>query len=356
MSMFEPTPRTYNLALIGFGGVNRALAALVRDRGAELEKQLGFSLRIVAITDLRHGSWLDPGGIDPAVAVSVPPRESFPHGGSACANNKCVIQNCDADIVVEATFTDPADGEPATSHVRWALQAGKHVVTTNKGPVALHRDELLDLAAENSVCFAYEGAVMSGTPVLRFADQNLRGLEVASFEGVFNGTSNFVLGRMKQGRTLPQAVAEAQHLGYAEADPSADISGSDVRLKTVILANHVLGGKLTVADVSMTGIGDLTGADIADAARNARVWKLIGSAARATDGTVTGSVKPVALPLNHPLAGVSGATNAVSFSTDLLGTLTLSGPGAGRVETAYSLLADVIAIDDFDSKRVSSHV
>lgn len=336
----------HDLALIGFGGVNRALAELVRDRGDELAAELGFALRVVAITDLRLGSLLQADGIDLDAVFALAPGATFADwpGGHADPRNEEVIRESTADIVVEATFTNPVDGEPAVSHVRAALAAGKSVTTTNKGPVALAGAELNALAAENDALFAYEGSVVSGTPVLRFAEQTLKGLRIDAVRGILNGTSNYVLGQMEAGMDLPTAVAEAQTLGYAEADPTADIEGSDVRLKVVILANELLDADITPSDVSCTGIRGLTAADIADATARGLRYKLIGAAERAADGTVTARVEPIALPLTHPLAGVSGPTNAVSFDTDLLGTVTVSGPGAGRVETAYALLSDIIAI------------
>lgn len=289
MSMLEANMRTHNLALIGFGGVNRTLAELIRDRSGEFEQQLGFSLRIVAITDLRYGSWVEPEGIDPAFALAIRSGEPFP-GSFAGTDNARVIKGSNADIVVEATFTSPVDGEPATSHVRAALESGKHVTTTNKGPVALHGKELVSLAANRGVRFEFEGSLLSGTPILRFAGDLLRGLDVTGFEGIPNGTSNYLLGRMENGHSLDQAIVEAQQLGYAEADPSADIGGTDVRLKVVILANQVLGADLRISDVDINGIDGVSAVDIIAAAREGKVWKLIGSASRADDGRVTGSV------------------------------------------------------------------
>ncbi|WP_232481650.1 homoserine dehydrogenase [Arthrobacter sp. YN] len=257
------------------------------------------------------------------------------------------MKNSPADIVVEATFTSPVDGEPAVSHVRWAIESGKHVVTTNKGPVALQGTSLSELAANNGVRFEYEGAVMSGTPVIRLAHKMLGGLELNAVQGILNGTSNYVLGRMEAGLRLDESIAEAQNLGYAEADPTADIGGSDVRLKVAILANELLGANIHPHDVHSTGIQDITSADVTQALANGLRWKLIGEARRESDGSITASVQPVALPADHPLAGISGATNAVSFTTDLLGAVTVSGPGAGRVETAYALISDIIAVDEF---------
>lgn len=337
---------TYDIALIGFGGVNRTLAELIATRGDELSRELGFRLRVVAITDLRLGSLVRDGGIDLDMALRISPAdETFAaHGGSADPDNERVIRACSADIVCEATFTNPATGEPAASHVRWALEAGKSVCTTNKGPAALHGAELAGLARQNGLHFEFEGAVMSGTPVIRFAKQLLPGLALNGFEGILNGTSNYVLGRMEQGFSFDDSVREAQRRGYAEADPTADIEGFDVQLKVLILANELLGAGLTLADVQRQGISALTPEDLSRAKTEGRRWKLVGSARRNPDGTISAAVGPAALPLDHGLAGVSGANNAVSFNTDLLGPVTVSGPGAGRVETAYALLSDIIAM------------
>jgi len=337
----------YDLALIGFGGVNRALAELIRDRAEHLRSELGFELRIVAITDLRLGSLMQAEGIDVAQVLAMRPGESFDGlpGGDAEARNEYVIRNSTADIVVEATFTNPLDGQPAVSHVTWALESGKHVTTTNKGPIALAGAGLKALAAECGVRFEYEGSVLSGTPILRFAKQQLAGAGLTAVEGILNGTSNYVLGRMEAGLSLGDAVAEAQGLGYAEADPTADIEGSDVQLKVVILANELLGANLSTRDVERVGISVVSADDIVAAATQGKRWKLIGSARRLPDGTVTGRVAPAAVAADHPLQGISGATNAVKFETELLGDVTVSGPGAGRVETAYALLSDIIAID-----------
>ncbi|QIZ38832.1 homoserine dehydrogenase [Saccharopolyspora sp. ASAGF58] len=339
--------RRYDLALIGFGGVNRALAALIEERGDELAQELGFALRVVAITDLRAGSLVDVDGLDLAPLLSTAPGElafADMKGGSPDPRNEWVIREVPADIVAEATFTNPADGEPAVSHVRWALEAGKHVCTTNKGPVALHGRKLRNLAAEHGVSFEFEGSVLSGTPVLRTAQRLLSGLRITGVEGIMNGTSNFILGRLEDGADFDAAVSEAQDLGYAEADPTADVEGHDVALKVMILANEVLGADLRSGDVFREGISGITAEDIKDAADKGLRWKLVGSATRRADGSVDARVAPIALSADHPLSGIAGPVNAVAFRTDLLGTVTVSGPGAGRIETAYALLSDIIAI------------
>ncbi|MGF6513133.1 homoserine dehydrogenase [Pseudomonas sp. BT76 TE3572] len=337
----------YKLALVGFGGVNRALAQLIAERNENWKTELGFTLKIVGVTDLFLGSVIGREGLDAALLARLPAVKGalaqLP-GGAAEALNEAVIKDSGADIIVEATFTNPVDGEPATSFCRWALERGKHVVTTNKGPIALHGAELKALARRNNVAFEYEGSVMSGTPVIRVAKQSLAGSSIVGFEGILNGTSNFVLTCMEGGLGFAEAVSKAQELGYAEADPTADVEGHDVRLKVVILANELLDAKLKVSDVTCSGISSLALGDIEKARQDGARWKLIGAAMRHADGAISASVEPRLLKHDHPLAGISGATNAVSFTCELLGAVTVSGPGAGRMETAFALLSDIISI------------
>ncbi|MDR1237349.1 MAG: homoserine dehydrogenase, partial [Propionibacteriaceae bacterium] len=335
------------VALIGFGGVNRALAEIIHHDGAGLAAELGFTLRVTAITDLRFGSLVNADGVGLSDVFAMAPGETFagfPGGSETCSNEE-VIRTVSADIIAEATFTNPADGEPALSHIRWALESGKSACTTNKGPVAFAGAELKALAAANGVHFEYEGAVMSGTPVIRLAHGPLAGAGITAFEGILNGTSNYILGRMEAGLDQAAAIKEAQELGFAEADPTADIGGGDVRLKVTILSNELLGARLSTGDVSVEGITGITPEAVAAATAGGKHWKLIGSGKLNADGSVSARVAPALLDAAHPLAGVSGSANAVTFDTKYLGKVTVSGPGAGRTETAYALLSDIIAID-----------
>ncbi|MFK8048196.1 MAG: homoserine dehydrogenase [Halioglobus sp.] len=338
----------YNLALIGFGGVNRALVELILEKNRILKNEHNLHLDIVAISDMYFGSTIDPNGLDMRALMAAPPEKGvlarFPKGSEIAANDD-VIGGSNADIVVEATFTNPETGEPASSHCRSALSAGKHVVTTNKGPIAIFGEELSNLAATNNVFIRYEGAVMSGTPVIGLAENCLRGCDVTGFRGILNGTANHILGRIEDGCTMEEAIKEAQDFGYAEADPTADLEGYDVVLKVTILANLLLGANLNPGDVSREGISELSEVVIRHAAQRGQHWKLLAEATRHPDGLVEASVSPLCLSDYDPLASVSGALNAVCFQTDLLGDVTVSGPGAGKTATAYALLTDILAID-----------
>ena len=348
--------RNYNLALVGLGNVNRTLAEVIHTEGAALAEELGFTLTITAITDLLFGTIVDANGVDLDAVLGLKKGETFAIiGGTDAVDNETFIRTAPADIVIEATFTNPVDGQPAVSHVRWALESGKSVCTTNKGPAAFAADELKALAAHNGVRFEFEGAVMSGTPVLRLASGPLKAVGMVGYSGILNGTSNYILGRMESGLSQDDAIKEAQDLGYAEADPTADIGGSDVRLKVAVLAHELLGAHVVPDDIPTCGITDITPAMVAQAKAEGKTWKLIGQGSRAEDGTITCSVGPQQLDSTHPLFGISGATNAVMFDTRFLGPVTISGPGAGRKETAYALLSDIIAIDAYNQAQKANN-
>ena len=217
-----------------------------------------------------------------------------------------------------------------------------HVVTTNKGPVALHYAELQALARQNGVQIGIEGTVMSGTPAIRMGLDLLAGAGVNRVQGILNGTTNYILTRMAEGVPYTDALAEAQSQGYAEADPTGDVEGFDAAGKVVILADVLMGASITMADVDRQGITKLTLEDIADARAEKMCWKLIARIEKTATG-VKASVRPTLIPLADPLASVNGATNAITYSTSLLGDVTLIGPGAGRLATGYAILCDLLA-------------
>lgn len=336
----------YRLALIGFGTVGQGFVEILRDRSVDLTEQFGVRYRITGVCDARLGSVHDPAGLDPEALL-----EAVRDGGgleSLAAPDLGwdairLAEQGAADVLVELSFTDLETGEPATTHVRRALESGKHVVTTNKGPIALHWPELSALAAERGLQIGAEGTVMSGTPTVNLGLNLLRAADVRAVRGILNGTCNYILTRMEAGASYEDALNEAQAKGYAEADPSGDVEGFDAAGKVVILGNLLMGEPLTMEDVDRTGISGLTLDDIASAAEAGERWKLIGSLERGPDG-VKAVVAPQRVPLSHPLSSVGGAMNAVTFETGILGEVTLVGPGAGRLETGYSVLVDLLEI------------
>jgi homoserine dehydrogenase len=332
------------LALIGFGTVGQGFAQILAERGEGLAERHGLELSIIAVSDFNRGSVYRAKGFDPRelldAADALEALDADARGWDALTT----IRESGADVVAELSFTDLKTGEPALTHVREALTLGMDVVTTNKGPIALRFAELRRLGAEHGAGIGVEGTVMSGTPTLALGAGLLAGAGVSRIQGILNGTTNYILTRMEAGLDFAAALAEAQRLGYAEADPSGDVDGIDAAGKVVILANLVMDAPLAMDDVTRKGIRDITPDDIAAAAAAGERWKLLGSVERRPDGSVKASVGPQRVPLSHPLAGIGGPTNACTFTTDLLDDVTIVGPGAGRLATGYALVEDLIAL------------
>ncbi len=335
----------YKLALVGFGVVGQGLAEILLKHKDRLEKEHGFEFSVVAVSDFVKGAAYDPKGLDLAklLALAKENRISEYPGATTGWNALDTIAKSNADVVVEATYTDIKTAEPAYSHFKAALNSGKHLVTTNKGPTALFFREVAALAKSRKVQFRYEGTVISGTPALNLAELCLAGNEIREIRGIVNGTTNFILTNMEKGKSYADALKEAQDLGFAEAIPDADVEGFDAMAKVVILAKAVMGADIKVADVDRTGITKITLDDVNNAKAEGKRWKLIGRVAR-EGGAVRASVRPEKLDVADPLAGVGGATNALTFSTDLIRNVTIIGPGAGKIETGYSILVDLLAI------------
>jgi homoserine dehydrogenase len=339
--------KTYRLALIGFGNVGRGLAQLLIDKETQLGFDLEIAIKITAVSDMHLGYASDPEGLNLRELLRLPNDKgaltNLP-GGRKEADNEGAITADHVDIVAELTFTNPKTGEPAITHCNLAKNHGKHAITTNKGPVALAGGRLRNSAKFDRLAFRYEGSVMSGTPVIRFAKEALAGASISSFRGILNGTANYVLGQVEAGDSFEDAVKSAQELGYAEADPTADIGGSDVFAKVRILSGELFGYGCKIASEHMVGLEGLVEDDVRNAPENGHRWKLIGEGKLDEAGQAHLSVKPMLLPMSDPLAGLSGALNGVSFGTDVLGDVTVVGPGAGRVETAFALLSDILDI------------
>lgn len=326
----------HRIALAGCGNVGRAVVRLIAE-----EYPAARGLEVVAVCDVRFGTVMAESGIDPHRFLEAVEAGTVPQlpGFAGDAGVLETIDACTADTLVELTFTDLDSGEPATSHIRHALASGLNVSTTNKGPIALHLDELEELARAHGVVLAYEGTVMSGSPALRTA----AALRDAGFEGaigILNGTTNYIISRMEEGCSYADALAEAQDRGYAEADPRGDVDGHDAAGKLVILARVLAGVTIPITEISTVPLSALTSEEVNAAAAAGERWRHVATLESSNGGWV-GSVSPRRLPVSHPLASISGATNAITYETELLGEVTIAGPGAGREATAYAVLSDL---------------
>jgi len=338
----------YTLALIGFGTVGQGFAELLIQKREDLKERYGLKYKVTAIADTLKGSVLDSKGLD-MEAVLAWVREGknlndFPSGTKGL-DALATIRDSGADVVFEATYTDIKTAEPATGHLKAALQQGRHVVTTNKGPLALHYKELADLARRERRHLMFEGTVMAGSPVFNLMRTGLPGTRITEIKGILNGTTNYILTRMEEGLSYEDALKKAQELGYAEAVPDADVLGWDALAKVCILAAVVFGESVKPDPSSLPceGITKIAAEDIRKAKEQGKRYKLIGRVAKEGD-KVTVGVGPQALPLSDPLTGVMGGTNALTYVNDSLNAVTLVGPGAGRKETGYAMFNDFINI------------
>ncbi len=329
------------IVLLGFGVVARSFAEVVVSEGPKLARDYGLRPRVVGIVD-SHGAALDKDGLDLRKALdSKKSRGDLSGMGGSyheAMDGVHAVRETECEVVVETTPTEIRKGEPGLSHVKASMMSGRHVVCTNKGPLALAMPALMELAQHNDVVFKFSGTVGGGTPVLDFAKKCLEGSEIRSIRGILNGTSNYILTRMSsEGASMEDALADAQRLGYAEADPTYDIEGFDTACKLVITSNYVLGTSLSIKDVDIQGITKVSSEDIAGAAARGETVKLIGSVGSRA------KVSPESIGLTHPL-NVSGTFNAICFDTHPSGEVTLVGKGAGGPETATSVVRDLIEI------------
>lgn len=332
------------IAIIGFGTVGQGLAEILLSKKEYLKKKYNYSFDIVAIADFAFGNVYNGKGLDVEYFLKKAKSKKKFDKDLKEWDNVQLIKKCNADVVCELTYTDLKTGSPAIDHCKAAFETGKSVVTSNKGPAALMYNKLKKIAVKNNVDFKIEGTVVAGTPIINLTEGPLAGCEISKIRGILNGTTNYMLSEMEKGMAYDEVLKVAQEKGYAEADPTGDVEGYDARGKVTILANIVMGADLKINDVSCKGITKITPKDIETAKKENSRWKLIGCVEKKKDGTVVGSVAPEMVSLTHPLAGVMGATNALTFSTDLMGDVTIVGPGAGRIETGFSILTDLLSI------------
>lgn len=335
-----------SLALVGFGNVARAFVHLLRDVRGRLTTDHDIDWTVTGVSTRRHGMAINKLGLDlDALLDASNPSFDHLHCCPAVTDTADFIRAVEADVMVETTVLDVRTGGAAVAHVRAALEAGTHVITANKGPVACAHRELADLARAHGLAFRFESAVMDGTPIINLVERTLPGCRIRGFRAVLNSTTNVILTAMEAGGTLEGALAEARRLGIAEADADHDIDGLDAAAKTAVLINVLMGGATTPADIPTRGIRDVSAADLANARADGRRLRLVASAAQGPSG-VEARVQPVALAENDPLARLEGTTNAIVLQTDLMGDLTIIEHDPGVAQTAYGLLADLVAVVD----------
>ena len=310
-----------NVALLGFGVVGSGCAEVLTQNKDLIKAKVGQDVEIKYILDLRD-------------FPDSPFADRIVHDFNIIAN--------DPEVAIVAEMM--GGSHPAYEFTKACLEAGKSVVTSNKEVVANFGTELLALAAAHGVSYLFEASVGGGIPVLRSIYVDLAGNRIGEVNGILNGTTNYILTSMKQsGTSFADALKKAQELGYAEANPAADVEGLDAARKTAILCGLCFGKLVSPTDIHTEGITAISGTDVSDAAEMGYAIKLIGHA-DVTDGKITALVSPRFVPATNPLSGISDVFNGVLLKGDMVGEVMFYGPGAGKLPTASAVVGDIIDV------------
>ena len=322
--------------LSGFGTVGQGFAEVIKRRRDFFEDKYGEQPVVVGVIDSKTFA-IDQKGLDLDRLVARK-QEKKGVGDETYTDALAVMDSVKYDLLIEVSPTDVETGGTGLKTIRHALECGKDVITVNKGPLALHFHDLIALAKKNGCKFRFEGSVGGAMPIINLCHENLKGEKISSIRGIFNGTCNYILSKMDNGQPFEQALKEAQQLGYAETDPTNDVEGYDAATKVVILANSVFHRDVSFKDVKITGITGITPDAIAQAKSHNMVIRLVGEI---TETRL--EVAPRLIPIGHPLS-ISGTLNIAQIDADLAGPITITGRGAGKIETASAILSDLIAI------------
>ncbi len=338
--------KTFRIALLGFGVAGQAFSRILLDKKDEIARDTGYDVLVTAIATGSHGCLVDPAGIDLAIAL-----QEYLRGGRfddtradySTWNSFAVAEQADYDALLEMTPINIRTGQPATDHLRIAMNRGKHAVSANKGPLAYAYDELKELAEKKGVRFLYETTVMAGTPLFDMAENCLAYCRISRVQGILNATTNYVLEEMGKGVPWDTIMENGRKGGFMEADASNDLEGWDAAVKLTTILNVLMHAGITPADVDRTGIMGVSPEDLKEAAGRGNKIKLFCEGTLTEDGKVTASVKPMEIPADDAMAG-GDVVAAVRIDTDLLGPLTITQYGIEPSITGYGLFIDLVRI------------
>ncbi len=327
--------KTVCCSILGFGAIGQGVAEVLLTK-KEYLKSIGLEVKVIAVADSK-GATINPEGVDLADCLA---RKRT--SGTVALEEITgleVIKSIEHELVIETTPTNIETGGAGLQNMLAAFQTGKDVITSNKGPLTLKYRELMESAKAAGSHFRFEATVGGSMPIINLANEALAGNRIKSIKGILNGTCNYILTRMLEERaTYNDILVESMQLGIAETDPTYDVEGIDTACKLVILANAIFGLNATYKDVKITGITKVTPEALEMAYERGHVIKLIGEVSRERI-----HVAPRLVPINHPLA-VGGTLNVASLDTELAGEITITGKGAGPLETASAILSDLIEI------------
>ncbi len=340
----------YNLALIGFGNVARALTRLLLRKQDLLTSQYDVTFSFTGISTGRHGFAVNPSGLDIQKALE------FVESGKSISplsilqveDSLAVIKNSQADVMFENSPVNTQTGQPALDHIRTALELGMDAITANKGPVVHGYRELTTLAKAKGKTFGFESTVLGGSPVFSVFRETFPLAELSSFKGILNATTNIILSRMENGESYEEAVKYCQSVGVAETDPTNDVDGWDAAIKVAALITVLMDMPFTPQQVNPTGIRGITPEMIASAKAEGKRYKMVCSVEK-TGEQIKAQVGPELVDSSSPLYGMMNSSTGISFRTDVLPdySITVSerqGMAGGPIETAYGLFADFVNI------------
>lgn len=338
--------RTVRLAMVGLGNVGRRLLELIDVKRDWLRDHYDLELVVVGVAD-RSGAALSSDGLTIKEVLGLKRGKKgaagYAQAGHAGMTPLDLVRQAAADILVELSLTNLKDGEPGLSAIREALQRKMSVVTANKGPLVLAYQELAALAQKNGVKLLHSAAVTGGLPTLNIGTRDLGAATIEKFEGVVNGTTNYILTRMSEGQSYDEALKHAQDIGMAEADPTLDVDGWDAANKLVIIANAVLRRPTVLKDVTVQGIRGVTKKDLEQATEHRQAIKLIALAEKMGDDYEL-SVRPTRLERSHPLAKVGAGMMGMMYHTDINGTIFAAIEEHDPYPTAAGVLRDIVNV------------
>jgi homoserine dehydrogenase len=350
-TMGEPAPRALAgsavervlIGVAGLGHVGKAFVGLVQDKADSLRTRFGLDLKFWALLKSDGGLISDSGISLEDLAGLDQSRLTLSPLWKTGLGVEDVLPRSGPGVFVDCTPSNIQTGEPGLAYIRTALKAGWHVVTAGKGPLVADFEGLRGLARDNHLGLGFSAATAAALPALDIGVHSLAGADVLSIEGILNGTSNFILTQMGEGAPYEVALKLAQVRGIAEPNPALDVGGWDTAVKLLLIANSVLGLGLTRGDVQVEGITGVRPEDLTQARRKGRAIKLIGRIRREGDRW-RAEVGPVSIDRTHPLFGVEGTNKGITFETDTMGSVTVSGGKSDPRGAAAALLKDIIHV------------
>lgn len=328
--------KRWNIVLTGYGTVGKQVARLLGERRERYREKYSADVRLVGAARSTHAVYNSDG-------LDAQTLEALVQSGKAAKMKAGTefLAASKADVLIETGPSQFETGGPGLVYIRQALEQGMHAISVSKGALVVDYAGLLRLAKQRGVMLKISGATAAALPTIDLLEYNLAGCEIATVEGIFTGTANFVLSSMmNEGMTCEQAIEQAQRMGIAEPDPSFDVDGWDTACKVTILANAAFGGQLKLTDVPKMSVRTVTPDQISGWKQEGLTPKLIGRIRKTEEG-VTASVELTAVDAEHPFAGVNGTTKAIRVETDVMGDLLVVGGKSDPVAAAAAALKDL---------------